>query len=127
MSPVDFLCFQNPPVVGDGVFKRNIPCKASQKSYHGFRYYKSRNTKRVSPDFREGCIHFKNSYIEVLYLVKNYYCPFEASLICLECNHSKLNEVIINFQFYDALLEIRLLSRLFLLHDIIQKHHVEIP
>ena len=122
------MYFQIPPVVGDGVSKRSIPCKASQKSYHGFnRYYKSSNTKRVSPDCRAGCIHLKNSYTEVLYLVKNYYCPFEASLICLEYNHSKLNEVIINFQLYHALLEIRLLSRLFFLHDIIQKHHIEIP
>ena len=56
-------------------------------------------------------------------------CPFEASIICLVNNHSRLTEVIINFQLYNAFLEISLLqlrSRLFRLHGIIQKHYVEV-
>ena len=50
-----FLHLQILQVVGDDVSKRNMQCKASQKSCLGFNcYYKSGNTKRVCPDCRTG-------------------------------------------------------------------------
>ena len=79
--PVDFLFMylQISRVVGDDISKRNIQCKVSQKCCHGFsRYYKSSNTKRVSPDCRPGCIQLNNSYIEVSHLIKKLLLSFRG-------------------------------------------------
>ena len=76
---VSFMYLQISPVVGDYVSKRNIQSKVSQKCCHGFsRYYKSRNTKRVFPDWRLGCIQLNNFYIEVSYLVKKLLLSFRG-------------------------------------------------
>ena len=42
------------------------------------RYYKSNNTKRVSPDCRPECIQLNNSYIQVSYLVKKLLLSFRG-------------------------------------------------